>query len=173
MNWLGLNIVAYMGIFGALFPDSAQGFEGAMGITAVEEGDDVQHLGASAHFGLNPFHQMRITTWGREFGPVIESKQVLSVSRRFGIMHSKYLSADAGLCLLREYTKIAAIGESKKVEESYYNFGGVFGVSYTILNAPLYMSFSWQSHVFPAGFGGLLLATGRKQTISFNIGFGM
>ena len=57
--------------------------------------------------------------------------------------------------------------------EENYNIGGVFGVSAGLpkIAEPLYLSVSWDSHLFPAGVnGGLLLSTARKQSIMFNMG---
>ena len=142
----------------------------------VEQGDDHQRPAASLHIGVNDFYQGRVHLWGRDFGPVKERTYILTGSRRFGLFRSNTFTGNVGFALMDECTTIDFEGvdddhdEFDKTEHNY-NFGATFGISATLYDAdPLYMSASWDSHVFPAGQGFLVLVTARKQVLGVVMG---
>jgi hypothetical protein len=136
----------------------------------VEEGDDRIRPGLSLvakHYD----YKSELTLYGRKFGPVTERTFILSVSKyidifRFGTLNQ--FMGSGGLAIMDETISIDLPSESKT--EHSGNLGIVLGVhqKYHITDK-FSMNINWQSFVFPAGFGGIFLSTGRKQTIG--VGF--
>jgi hypothetical protein len=157
----------------------AYGFEAAAGFAAVEEGDDRVRPGAALHLGINDFYRGRVYYYGREFGPVTEKTYLVSFSRRWGLFRSNAFQASLGMAAMNESITLEFDGEDavEDEDENNYNLGAAFGVSWALpvkATAPFYMSASWDSHVFPAGLdGGILLSSGRKQTISVILGMAL
>lgn len=152
----------------------AQAFEVAAGFGAVEEGDDRIRPGLGLHMGFNDFYAARIHFYGREFGPVREETYIASFQRRWGLFKSNTVTAGFGMAVMDERTKLTFEddAEAESETEDNYNVGAVMGISWSLpkTSSPLFASVSWDSHIFPAGMGGLLLSTGRKQTITLLIG---
>lgn len=149
-------------------------FELGAGFAAVEEGDDRVRPGMSLHVGVNEFYASRLYYYGREFGPVREETYIASFVRRWGVFKSNAVTANFGFALMDERTQLEFEGTdaSENDSEDNYNVGAAMGIAWSLPKGtgPLYASVSWDSHVFLAGTGGLLLSTGRKQTISLILG---
>ena len=147
----------------------------AAGLSAVEEGDDRLRPAVSLHGAINESYALRMYYYGREFGPIREDTVIISGHRRFSLFGKEYIKAQLGVALMDEMTKISyskAEDKSRNEEEHNTNIGGAVGISVSLPPslAPFYAHISWDSHIFPAGVGGILLSTGRKQTISIVAG---
>lgn len=157
-----------------LTPTAAQAFEVAAGFGAVEEGDDRIRPGLGLHMGFSDALAGRVHYYGREFGPVREETYIVSFMRRWALFKSNTVTAGFGGAVMDERTTLTFEGDDETASDSEdnYNLGAVLGISWSLPKdtSPLYASVSWDSHVFPAGMGGLLLSTGRKQTIMLMIG---
>jgi len=147
----------------------------AAGLSAVEEGDDRLRPAISLHGAINDSYALRMYYYGREFGPIREDTIIISGHRRFSLFGKDFIRAQLGVALMDEITKISysrAEDKSSNEEEHNTNIGGALGISIAVPKtlAPFYAHLSWDSHIFPAGIGGILLSTGRKQTISLVAG---
>ncbi len=156
-------------------PGVGHAVELGVGLSAVEEGDDRLRPAVSLHGAINESYAFRTYYYGREFGPVREDTILISGHRRFSLFGKEYIKAQLGVALMDEITKISyskAEDKSRNEEEHNTNIGGAVGISIALPAslAPLYAHLSWDSHLFPAGVGGILLSTGRKQTISIVAG---
>jgi hypothetical protein len=152
-----------------------QAIEVAAGLSAVEEGDDRLRPALSLHGAINETYAFRMYYYGREFGPVREDTVLISGHRRFSLFGTDFIKAQLGVALMDEITKISydkAEDKKRNEEEHNTNIGGAVGISISLPPhlAPFYAHLSWDSHIFPAGVGGILLSTGRKQTISIAAG---
>jgi hypothetical protein len=152
-------------------PAPAQAIELGAGFAAVEEGDDRIRPAAALHLGLNNDWAGNAYYYGREFGPVKEETFLLNFVKNWSIFKSKFLAAHFGPCAMNEKTTLTFDDEFKDENRSENNFnaGAVYGISWSLPKSqgPLFLSVSWDSHIFAAGLnGGLLLSSGRKQTIA-------
>lgn len=106
-----------------------------------------------------------------------EQTYLVSFSRRWGLFRSNAFQATLGMAAMNEKIALAFTGDDAALntDENNYNFGLAFGVSWALPHkgVPFYMSASWDSHIFPAGEGGIFLATGRKQAISVILGMAL
>jgi hypothetical protein len=150
----------------------AYGQELAGGFAAIEEGDDRIRPGLMLHMAPHPFYAAKFYHWGRDMGAIKERSYMLSVDRRWATHRSKFFEAAFGAVLLDEQITIDfESNDDFDTDEHNYNLGGHFGMSMTPpIPGPLFMSVSWDSHVFLAGQGGLFLATGRKMSVSLIMG---
>ncbi len=153
----------------------SQAIELAAGLSAVEEGDDRLRPAVSLHGAINESYAFRMYYYGREFGPIKEDTVIISAHRRFSLFGKDFIKANLGIALMDEFTKISyskTEDKSRDEEEHNTNIGGAAGIAISLPPslAPFYAHLSWDSHIFPAGVGGLLLSTGRKQTISIVAG---
>ncbi len=154
---------------------ASQAVELAAGLSAIEEGDDRLRPAISLHGAINESYALRMYYYGREFGPVREDTVLISGHRRFALFGTEFIKVNLGVALMDEFTKISyskSEDKSRNEEEHNTNIGGAAGISISLppSMAPLYAHLSWDSHIFPAGVGGILLSTGRKQTISIVAG---
>jgi hypothetical protein len=157
------------------FASASFAVEVAAGLSAVEEGDDRLRPAVSLHGAINESYALRMYYYGREFGPVREDTVIISGHRRFSLFGKDFIRAQLGVAMMDEITKISyskAEDKSRNEEEHSTNIGGAVGISISTPPSfgPLYAHLSWDSHIFPAGVGGILLSTGRKQTISIVAG---
>lgn len=161
---------------GAVGISTANAAEASVGFAAVEEGDERIRPGLALHLGWSEFYTSRLHYYGREFGPVREQTWLVSFNRRWGIFKSNTTTASIGLAAMDEHIRIhyaAAEDAAFNEDEHNYNAGLAFGVAWSLPKsaAPLNLSVSWDSYLFPAGLNGLIfLSTGRKQTISVTMG---
>lgn len=158
-----------------LISEPANSLELAAGMAAVEEGDDRLRPAVALHAAINDFYAFRMYYYGREFGPIREDTIIISGHRRFSLFSTNIIKAQMGIVLMDEATKISydkSADKEKNEEEHNANIGGAAGISISLPASagPFYGHFSWDSHVFPAGLGGILLSTGRKQTLSIVAG---
>lgn len=148
----------------------AHAFEIAAGFAAVEEGDDRLRPAAAVHVGFPRDFEGNLYYYGREFGPVKEQTVIVNFVKSWDVFNSKFLEAHFGPCLMDEKTDVSFDGEDSEESQSEDNLnaGAVYGINFALPKAgPLYLAASWDSHIFAAGInGGLLLSSGRKQTIS-------
>jgi hypothetical protein len=143
----------------------------ATGVSMIEEGDDRPRVGGLLHVGIQDIYRARLHFYGRDVGPVKERTYLLSGVRHITPFKSTMLKAAIGLAVMNERISLAYPTDSSlNVNEDNLNVGGVFGLSLHVPKGPLYFSVDWDAHVFPAGAAGILLATGRKQTISIAMG---
>jgi hypothetical protein len=154
---------------------NAKAFEVGVGFSAIEEGDDRVRPGAMLHLGLSPFYSVRGYLYGRDFGPVKERTTIFSFNRRMGIFKSNALQASFGLALMDEVVTLKFEDDddsSYNTTEHNYNAGTAFGISWSLIDSgPLFVTVSWDAHLFPAGLnGGLFLVAARKQSIAFAMG---
>lgn len=145
-----------------------------MGFAAIEEGDDRVRPAAAVHAGFPRDFDGNLYYYGREFGPVKEQTFIVNFVKNWSIFNSNTVTAHFGPCLMDEKIDVTFDGaESDKSEsEDNFNAGAVYGIAWSLpKSGPLFLSVSWDSHIFAAGInGGLLLSTGRKQAISLVAG---
>lgn len=153
--------------------DDAAAYEIAAGMAVVEEGDDRMRPAMALHGAINDYAG-RLYYYGRKFGPIKEETILISAHRRFSIFGTDFIKAQLGVAAMDESTKISYEGNDshRNEEEHHMNVGAAAGVSVSLPAnmKPFYAHFSWDSHLFPAGLGGILLSTGRKQTLSLAAG---
>lgn len=143
----------------------------AGGVSVIEEGDDRPKVGGLLHVGITEAYRARLHFYGRDFGPVKERTFLLSGIRHVTPFKSPNFRVSLGAAVMNERITITyPTDSSANASENNVNVGGVFGLSWLISKGPLYFSVDWDAHVFPAGAAGILLATGRKQTISMAMG---
>lgn len=146
----------------------------SVGMSAMEEGDDRQRLGTSFSLELSNSYYSKIFYFQRNFGPVSEKLGLISISKKFKLFNSRYLSAGVGANVLVEdqsitYTK--AVDQAYNLSETQYNLGAFTGIYFKhAITSKYSYGVSWESALYPAGLGGILLSTARKQFISLDIG---
>lgn len=151
----------------------AYGVDLGAGFSSVEEGDDRLRPAAFLHCGFKDTYRARLYTYGRDFGPVSERTILLSATRSVTSFKNSFLQTAFGVAILSQQTDVKYTAESDASQndsENNLNIGGVFSVGVKYPMNSLYFSADWDSHVFPAGLGGIFLSTGRKQTISLAMG---
>jgi hypothetical protein len=156
----------------------AQGADAAPSVAAlgaaVEQGDDLMRPAAGLHLGINDKYFARAWIWGREFGPVVEQSVLISAGRTVPAFGSKIIVARFGVAALAESTSVQFTGTDEHLsrETTQYNLGAVAGLHlHWNRTAPLLVTAGWESHLFLAGVAGILLSTGRKQTLSVGLGW--
>jgi len=173
-NYLNITLL-YLSVASPVCFVDAHAIELAAGLSAVEEGDDRLRPAVSLHGAINESYALRMYYYGREFGPIREDTIIISGHRRFSLFGTDFIRAQLGVALMDEITKITyrkPEDKPRNEEEHNTNLGGALGISISVppSMAPFYAHLSWDSHIFPAGLGGILLSTGRKQTISIVAG---
>ena len=159
----GVLLVAVLMI---TFETSASGVHVAVGLGAVEEGDDRPHPVISLGLSLDPL-VAKFHAYGRDFGAVEERTKILSIGKYFPLAMSKAFRGVVGLVAMQEETTITGVGG---FSEGRYNFGVLLGVGY-VFGSRFQVSLDWDAHLFLAGTAGLFLATGRKEVIGLNLGY--
>ncbi len=162
----------------ALGATSSFALEAALGVAAVDEGDDRRRPAAMLHAGFNDNWQSNALYYGRVNGPVREETYLASVSRRWSPFSSKNVVASLGAAILDEKLTIAyedAADAAQDLTENNYNAGLAFGLTWLPFRGtgPLYFAASWDAHIFGAGQGTFFLSTGRKESISLLLGMEM
>ena len=154
---------------------SAHGAEFSMGIGALEEGDDRGRSAGILQATFANNWSSKFYLWGRTHGPVTETDGILAAAKRYDIFGSKNLHSSVGLSILAERTAIEykdAPAESTSFTST--NVGLMLGLTYDVLRTKsLFVTASWDSHLFAAGEAVLLLVTGRKQVISVTAGIAL
>ncbi len=160
---------------GLLASRQVRAIEAGIGASMLDQGDDrlvpalsVKYAPAKEWVGYAHYH-------GVNFGPAHMDVFIASGARRFNLDKSGYFSTHFGASLLFEQV---VLDYDEPGDKSYNdtdrsgNIGGNFGVAVGLPpgSSPVDCSVTWDSHVFPAGFGGLFLANGRKQTITITLG---
>jgi hypothetical protein len=157
----------------SLVGKEASALDFAAGFSAIEEGDDRLRPGALVHVGVNDAYRGRLHVYGRDYGPVTERSYLVSGVRSFTPFKSQMLRAAFGVAILSEQTTVKYSSDAVQDQNSSdnnLNLGGIFSIGLKFPSGPLYFSADWDSHVFPAGVGGIFLSSGRKQTISVAMG---
>lgn len=150
-----------------LISTTCQAIEISAGLGALEEGDDRGRGAAiiAATFANNWIAKSYV--WGRSYEPVTETAGILVIGKRFDLSGSKNIRPSIGFSTLAEHTAIKY--EDVPDESSSYtstNFGLMLGMNYDLMKSKtMTLSASWDSHLFAAGQGIILLVTGRKQIL--------
>lgn len=140
----------------------------------MEEGDDRFRGGVNLHLGFNSY-SARYFYFMRSFGPVEENTHLLALSQSFPIPGTKFLWGRLGFAPLLEMTKLKYSKNEDQTfnkNEAQFNLGFLLGIFAKFAESgPVTFQIAWESALYPAGLtGGILLATGRKQLISLNMG---
>lgn len=155
-------------------PVCALDLELGTGIAALEEGDDRLRGSLLAQVGFNKIYAGRLYFASRKMGPVSDQTIILAGIRRWALFKSPYLKADVGPVVMNESYQIGFDQEADGAfdrNENNFNIGALAGLTLSLPSAKLLFELSWNSHIFPAGIAGILLASGRKQTLAMTIGF--
>jgi len=168
-----LKIAIIFFLLGSCGLSKSYAFELALGVSTVEEGDDRLRPAALFHLGLTDSLYANTYIYGRTYGPVTEKTFVSSFNYRFALYKKdSALYGSLGATTLVENTSIEAseVSGNEDIDKKQYNFGMAFGFSFIVPMDLIYISFNWDSHVYPAGVAGILFATGRKQMMSIATG---
>ncbi len=155
-----------------------EGLEIQFGMAALEEGDDRYRAGGLLHVAWNPY-AARYYFFEYDFGPVANGLHLLELTRSFVLPGFQALFGRVGVAAALDHTRIHYDSSSDadfNRNEYEWNGGLVFGVYWSpdTRGGPLRFQFAWDSAVFPAGVnGGILLATGRKHTLSLSAGMSL
>lgn len=142
------------------------------GIVAVEDGDDRLRPAAVLHAASTAGFISRFYLYGRDYGPVSERNMILSLGKRFDLS-SKTWQAHFGFAALSDTTTVKYV-DSPDDSTSYtsYNAGMGFGIHWNFIDLKAFqMKATWDSHVFPAGYGFIFLANARKSTLGLTGAF--
>jgi hypothetical protein len=169
-----LNPLLRAALFLMLFllaPCHVFGWEMRGGLSLMEEGDDRLRGGVVLESGARTY-EAKLFYFYRAFGPVEQNTLELAFDKTFPVPFLSNLYGAVGLALLRERSFIDYQNPTlTNKEDVFYNVGLHTGVFWKFKsNGPLNFFITWQSSIFPAGVGGIFLATGRKQFITFESG---
>ncbi len=143
----------------------------AIGLAAVEEGDDRQRPALQIYSTLGKDGYVTGTYYGRTFAQVEEKTYLVNLGVRSSIFNSNNFFACLGGAALLENTAVKPFGaEQRKQEDNAYNFGVTFAVQYEQAWNKFFLRGAWESSLFLAGEAGILLATGRKQALAVTAG---
>ena len=158
----------------AIQADAAEIFTG---VSAVDQGDDIFRPGIlmESHFSKN----IMIGTYyvKRTFGPVTESLTSLYGGLEKDLFKVLPIAARIGISFLKESTQIDHSDLSDA--EDNFSLGALLGASYKLNLSGFILHAAWDSHLYPVGLNGsfpegasamILMATGRKHTLSLQIG---
>ena len=118
---------------------------------------------------------------GQRFSIVRKQTQIVSAgvySNKLGSLPER-LRFVIGVSFFREASQVASAkiasqpkaGESANQSETSYNAGLHLGLRYQIFKIDkFFASVNWESHLFPAGFAFIFLATGRRHVVSLSAG---
>lgn len=147
------------------------------GVSAVDQGDDIFRPGIliEGHLGKNLIFGSYYVK--RTFGPVTESLTSLYGGLEKDLFKALPITARIGLSFLKESTQIDHSDLSDA--EDNFSLGALLGASYKIDFSGFILHAAWDSHLYPVGLNGsfpegasamILMATGRKHTLSLQIG---
>ena len=147
-------------------------YDASIGPAILEEGDDrlkpAAYVSFSAKdFGVHLFYNKNT------YSPVHIQNTMIAITRPLPIVLYDQIHIDLGGTALYESVTINYQGEkpSFQKEQGNFNLGLFLSFSATYDLDPFSLRIGWQSGIFPAGLtGGILLASGRKQYISFSLG---
>ncbi len=168
-----INKIFFIGALALLtLPGKTSALDLALGLAAVEQGDDNQRPAAVIHLGWTSNYMSRAYLYGRDFGPVSERTYLLTFARRFAVFKTLNIEASLGLNMLLESISVDnSTDPTDTPKEDNYNFGGNAGLYYAPNLGALMLQLGWDSHLYPAGLnGGLFLATARKHFLSLSCG---
>ena len=151
-------------------PGRLQVFAGSGLLT---EGDDRIKPAIVVGGVVGPGLYSTLFLYGQRFSIMSKRAQALSLGKRWALPlpFSGRFTAGAGLSLLREETILRSTAASSKQSNTSYNAGVNLALQFRILRiSRTTLDLDWSSHVFPAGFATLFLATGRRQMISLTAG---
>ncbi len=157
-----------------LFSQPALAMHLQAGLALMDEGDDRIRGGLQVQAGMDPWVG-RFYYFERSFGPVTQRTQLLALAYSIGFPGLPMLSVELGTAPLLESTTLAyssAVDQGFARNENQFNLGFFCGVYWRYQDkGPLNFQISWDSALYPAGLtGGLFLATGRKEFLTFAIG---
>jgi hypothetical protein len=142
-----------------------------IGLAAVEEGDDRQRPAALVQGLIDDDWGFKVLYYGRVQEPVTQDTYLLTGTRRFELFGSKSWYGEWGLAILHETSRITRPRDSLlKTATHSSNLGLKFGLGWQ-LQSKLILGFDWGTALFPAGWGGILLSTSRKQNLSLVVGW--
>ncbi len=109
---------------------------------------------------------------GRRFVQIRQRDSILSLGRQWEVWGGKPFYGDFGFAYLRERTLIQDLESPLVEEDDQRNLGLHLGCQYRLpVGSWGFVAFSWDSYLFfPSMGAGILLATGRKQTILLSLG---
>ena len=142
-------------------------------LSGIEETDDTLKPAIGIELATDGGFSSAFTYWGRNFGPVVEKRYLLSFFNKFSPFKSKRLLASLGGAVLHEITTISYDEPYTfyAAEDIEWNLGLQFGIYFKIIESKSFVFEShWESAVFPAGYSSILLVTGRKQTLGLSLG---
>ena len=145
------------------------------GVALMEEGDDRWRRGVNLSLRVRDY-RVKGFLFRREFGPVKEQSILISAVRFYKLPYLGAHALSVGAVALEEATLVrydSFTERSYDKDERRRNFGLSTGLHWGFDSGKhIKYRFDWESALFPAGlFPGLLLATGRKQTLSFTLGY--
>lgn len=143
------------------------------GIVAVEDGDDRMRPAAVVHVGTAAGFVGRGYVYGRDYGPVSERNYIVSLNKRFDISNKTWQGL-LGAAVLNDNTEIKYKDyPDENTSYSSTNVGMAFGLHWSLIDSKaMQLKATWDSHVFPAGSGFILLANARKSTIGLTAAIG-
>ncbi len=152
-------------------PKKSMAYDLGLGLASVEEGDDRHRPAVMGHYGFLEKYFVHGYYFGRQKGPVTERSLILSANRYiniFGQFGWEFLKGSFGVTYLYEYIEIKFAGDSKNSStENAFNFGLNLGLhGFVPLSGPFFVGGTWESSLFLAGEAGILMTTGRKQSIA-------
>ncbi len=170
-----LLTLSWLTFFNISFTPLAFSLEAGLGITALDQGDDRTVPALSLKVAPNQDFIGYTHYHGVTLGPAHLDLLLVSGARRFNVFRSGFLTAQLGASVLLERVVIqydSSADADHNDSDLSGNIGGNFGIAINMFPASKLMdlSLSWDSHVFPAGIGGIFLANGRKQTITLTMG---
>lgn len=143
----------------------------ALGLAAVEEGDDRQRPALQLYSSLGKDGYVTGTYYGRKFAQVEEKTYLVNLGVRSSLFNSNQFYACVGGSALLEQTLVKPFGtDLHKDDDNAYNFGVTFGVQYEQAWQGFFFRGAWESSLYLAGEAGILLATARKQAVSITAG---
>lgn len=174
---LSMNKLLFVSLFmlwQVLWQTECFGVNSAVGLLLVEESDDRPRPGIMLQLG-DKNYESRFFYYARTFGPVVEHSWLLTFANNFPLPIMKHLFGSMGFVLLQESTYISFASRDRdfNTREDRFNLGGYLGLHWTYQYwNRWFLQFGWDASLFPAGTtGGILLATGRKQLITFSTGY--
>ena len=157
-----------LGVLGV--PQGVLGFALGTSLSAVEEGDDRLRPAVSLTAAFSDDLVGKAHFFGKDFGQVTERTALLSLGYRFPVLGLSLVRATIGGVVMSEAVSVSGEGGTS---DSSTNIGVLFGLSFgPPARKGMFLECAWDSHVFLAGLAGLFLTTGRKQMLSFGVGYG-
>ena len=139
-----------------------------VGASIVEEGDDRPHPAASLRLNWEERYIASFHVYGEDMDPVSSRNYLVSAQHLFSFMNIPGVQGGIGVSALRREIYLPSANDNGG---SYagHNLGGSVGIYYTpIASYPLQLS--WESNLYPAGIGAILLTTARRQVLTLSGG---